>query len=93
MHAGIHAAGLKTPPLSTQVECAPLAGLPEQLRILGLARVPISDVGVEHLGKLSVLEELDINGCTNIGSVSLGKALEKLTNLTSLDVSYCPGIL
>ena len=68
-------------------------GRSEQLRILGLARVPISDVGVEHLGKLSVLEELDINGCTNIGSVSLGKALEKLTNLTSLDVSYCPGIL
>ncbi len=68
-------------------------GRSEHLRILGLARVPISDVGVEHLGKLTVLEELDINGCTNIGSVSLGKALEKLTHLTSLDVSYCPGIL
>lgn len=68
-------------------------GRSENLRILGLARVPISDVGVEHLGKLSMLEELDINGCSNIGSIALGKALEKLTHLTSLDVSYCPGIL
>jgi len=68
-------------------------GRAENLRILGLARVPITDVGVQHLAKLSVLEELDINGCSDIGSVSLGNVLAKLTKLTSLDVSYCPGIL
>jgi Leucine-rich repeat (LRR) protein len=68
-------------------------GRSENLRILGLARVPITDTGVQHLGNLSVLEELDINGCSNIGSLSLGNVLAKLTKLTSLDVSYCPGIL
>lgn len=68
-------------------------GRSETLRILSLARVPIADAGVQYLGKLSVLEELDINGCSNIGSFSLGNVLAKLTKLTSLDVSYCPGIL
>lgn len=68
-------------------------GRSENLRILSLARVPVTDKGVRNLEKLLVLEELDINGCSNIGSVSLGNVLEKLTDLTSLDVSYCPGIL
>eukprot|EP00533_Pseudo-nitzschia_delicatissima_P003298 CAMPEP_0116094606 /NCGR_PEP_ID=MMETSP0327-20121206/9223_1 /TAXON_ID=44447 /ORGANISM="Pseudo-nitzschia delicatissima, Strain B596" /LENGTH=869 /DNA_ID=CAMNT_0003586225 /DNA_START=108 /DNA_END=2717 /DNA_ORIENTATION=- len=68
-------------------------GRSKNLRILSLARVPITDTGVQHLAKLSVLEELDINGCSDIGSVSLGNVLAQLTKLTSLDVSYCPGIL
>jgi len=68
-------------------------GRSENLRILSLARVPITDAGVQYLGKLLVLEELDLNGCSNIGSFSLGNMMAKLTKLTSLDVSYCPGIL
>ena len=68
-------------------------GRSQNLRILSLARVPVTDEGVQHLGNLSVLEELDINGCSNIGSLTLGNVLNQLTKLTSLDVSYCPGIL
>jgi len=63
------------------------------LRILRLARCLISDPGVECLSRLTALEELDLNGCSNIGSTALGKTLESLTLLTTLDVSYCPGIL
>ena len=63
------------------------------LRILRLARCLITDDGVEYLGRLSALEELDLNGCSSIGSTALGKTLERLMNLTTLDVSYCPGIL
>jgi hypothetical protein len=63
------------------------------LRILRLARCSITDVGVEHLARLESLEELDLNGCSNIGSAALGKTLGQLTKLTNLDVSYCPGIL
>lgn len=63
------------------------------LRILRLARCPITDQGVVHLGRLSALEELDLNGCSSIGSSALGNTLDSLINLTSLDVSYCPGIL
>lgn len=63
------------------------------LRVLRLARCMITDDGVEYLGRLSALEELDLNGCSNISSAALAGALEKLTCLTSLDVSYCPGIL
>lgn len=63
------------------------------LRILRLARCPITDQGVVHLGRLSALEELDLNGCSSIGSSALGSTLGSLTNLTTLDVSYCPGIL
>ena len=39
------------------------------------------------------MEELDLNGCVNISSAILGDTLGKLIQLTSLDVSYCPGIL
>lgn len=63
------------------------------LRVLRLARCPITDEGLEHIGKLSSLEELDLNGCVNISSTELGDTLAKLTQLTSLDVSYCPSIL
>ena len=63
------------------------------LRILRLARCPITDQGVVHLSRLTALEELDLNGCSSIGSSALGNTLGSLTNLTSLDVSYCPGIL
>jgi len=73
-----------------------LAGHPERersLRILRLARCPITDEGVAYLSKLQSLEELDLNGCSNIGSTALGNTLEKLKNLTVLDVSYCPGIM
>jgi hypothetical protein len=63
------------------------------LRILRLARCPISDQGVEYLGRLVALEELDLNGCSSVGSTALGKTLESLTHLANLDVSFCPGIL
>ena len=68
-------------------------GRSEKLRILGLARIPLTDAGIQHLKKLSMLEELDLNGCFNIGSFYLGNVLAHLTKLTSLDVSYCPCIL
>jgi hypothetical protein len=63
------------------------------LRILRLARCPISDQGVEYLGRLAALEELDLNGCSSVGSTALGKTLESLAHLANLDVSFCPGIL
>ena len=63
------------------------------LRTLRLARCSITDDGLEHLEKLEILEHLDLNGCVNIGSAELGETLGKLIHLTSLDVSYCPGIL
>jgi hypothetical protein len=69
------------------------AGRSEHLRVLSLARIPISDSGVVPLGKLEALEELNLSGCSGMGSATLGKTLGKLTKLTSLDVSYCPGIL
>ena len=63
------------------------------LRVLRLARCPITDEGVKHLGRLLALEELDLNGCSSIGSTILGSALEKMKRLTVLDVSYCPSIM
>jgi Leucine-rich repeat (LRR) protein len=68
-------------------------GRSSNLRILRLARCPITDEGVVHLSRLSALEELDLNGCSSIGSSALGNTLGSLKNLTTLDVSYCPGIL
>lgn len=68
-------------------------GRSSYLKILRLARCPITDQGVVHLERLKALEELDLNGCASIGSNALGRTLGFLTNLTSLDVSYCPGIL
>jgi len=68
-------------------------GRAKNLRIFSIARIPITNIGVEHLSKLSALEELDLNGCSNIGSNCLGNTLAKLTKLRNLDVSYCPGIL
>jgi len=58
-----------------------------------LARCRITDEGVGHLSKLLALRMLDLNGCSNIGSLALGSTLECLSNLETLDVSYCPGIL
>ena len=63
------------------------------LKILRLARCPITDAGMLYLRKLVSLEELDLNGCSEIGSSALGTVLERMTRLTSLDVSYCPSIL
>ena len=63
------------------------------LRILRLARCPITAEGVKYLGRLTSLEELDLNGCSSIGSAALGETLSRLPKLTNLDVSYCPGIL
>jgi len=60
---------------------------------LRLARCSITDEGLQHLAKLETLEELDLNGCVRISSAALGETLGKLIHLTSLDVSYCPGIL
>jgi hypothetical protein len=68
-------------------------GRDTNLRVLRLARCPITDEGVNHLGRLHALEELDLNGCSSIGSVALGAALEKMKRLTVLDVSYCPSIM
>ncbi|MGK3738030.1 MAG: hypothetical protein ACI90V_004877 [Bacillariaceae sp.] len=68
-------------------------GRSKNMRILSVARIPITDTGIKHLSLLSALEELDLNGCSNIGSSSLGNTLAKLTKLERLDVSYCPGIL
>lgn len=65
----------------------------EKLKILRIARCSITDVGIAQIGKLRSLEELDLNGCSNIGSAALASTLERLTKLSSLDVSYCPGIL
>lgn len=64
----------------------------QALRTLRLARCDITDVGLEYLKKLKQLEDLDLNGCT-VGSLALGETLKELLYLTSLDISYCPGIL
>ena len=69
------------------------AGRSSVLRILRLARCAITDAGVEHLARLTSLEELNLNGCANAGSAALGNTLAQLPKLTNLDVSYCPGIL
>lgn len=66
---------------------------PQSLKTLRLARCSITDAGLDHLAELENLEELDLNGCVNVTSSALGETLEKLIHLTSLDVSYCPGIL
>jgi len=63
------------------------------LRVLRLARCSLTDVGINHLVKLKALEELDLNGCNNVTSTTLGNTLQHLENLVSLDVSYCPGII
>jgi len=65
----------------------------DYLRTLRLARCLITDLGISHLSKFLSLEDLDLNGCSQVGSEALGQTLEKLTNLTSLDVSYCPQIM
>lgn len=69
------------------------AGRSGHLRVLSLARIPITDGGVVPLGKLEALEELNLSGCSGMGSATLGTTLGKLSKLTTLDVSYCPGIL
>ena len=66
---------------------------PEGLRALHLARCPLTDDGLIHLSKLVSLEELDLNGCSKLSGLALSSALEKIPCLTSLDVSYLPGIL
>lgn len=68
-------------------------GRSEFLSILRLARCPVTDEGVKYLGRLRQLVELDLNGCSSIGSLSLGETLGLLENLQLLDVSYVPGIL
>mmetsp|Transcript_20650 Transcript_20650/g.36294 ORF Transcript_20650/g.36294 Transcript_20650/m.36294 type:complete len:854 (-) Transcript_20650:1632-4193(-) len=68
-------------------------GRSKNLRVLSLARIGITDDGVGDLGKLQALEELDLNGCSSLGSSCLGDVLAKLIKLKILDVSYCPGIL
>mmetsp|Transcript_16411 Transcript_16411/g.31370 ORF Transcript_16411/g.31370 Transcript_16411/m.31370 type:complete len:903 (+) Transcript_16411:313-3021(+) len=68
-------------------------GRSNTLRVLCLARCPVSNKGLESIGLLTSVEQLDLNGCTRIGSSELGDTLKKLTKLTSLDVSYCQGIL
>jgi hypothetical protein len=69
------------------------SGRSDYLKILSLARCVITDNGVEVLRRLKNLEELDLNGCSSLGSSALGMTLSHLKKLTNLDVSYCPGIL
>jgi hypothetical protein len=61
------------------------------LRRLRVARCPIADV--RWLQRLVALEELDVNGCAQVGSAVLGNAVKRLAHLTTLNVSYCSGIL
>lgn len=68
-------------------------GRKERLNVLHLARCCITNEGVMHLGNLSSLTELDLNGCSKIRSSALGSVLQKLPRLKVLDVSYCPDIL
>jgi len=68
-------------------------GRSEWLRILSLARCAITDVGTKHLSRLENLEELNLNGCSDINSTILGQTLGALKKLQVLDVSFCPGIL
>ena len=68
-------------------------GRADELMNLCLARCNISDRGIEYIESLEALRDLDLNGCTRIGSSALGSALEKLKNISSLNISYCPGIL
>ena len=63
------------------------------LKILRIARCQVSDEGIESLGKLASLQELNLNGCSNVSGAALGNTLQKLPNLEVLDASYCPGIL
>ena len=63
------------------------------LKILRIARCQISDEGIESIGHLTNLQELNLNGCSNVSSASLGKTLQRLPKLEVLDASYCPGIL
>jgi len=63
------------------------------LKNLSIARCQISDQGIAHVGRLKSLVELNLNGCSMISSSALATTLKMLSNLTTLDVSYCPGIL
>ena len=65
----------------------------QTLRVLHLARCPITDDGLVHLSKMKQLQELDLNGCSKLSSQALSVALGELVCLSSLDVSYLPGIL
>ena len=65
----------------------------EHIESLCLARCRITDVGIGYLDRLSALRSLDLNGCSTIGSNALGETLQKLENLETLDVSYCPHII
>lgn len=65
----------------------------DNLKILRIARCQISDEGIESVGKLQNLQELNLNGCANVSSAALGSTLQRLPKLEVLDASYCPGIL
>lgn len=65
----------------------------ENMRALCLARCQIRDIGIGHIARLKALESLNLNGCSEINSLTLGETLKCLTHLESLDVSFCPGIL
>jgi Leucine Rich repeat len=68
-------------------------GRSERLKVFHLARCLVTDDCVEYLGRLSSLIELNLNGCSRIGSHALARTLERLPKLESLDISYCPAIL
>jgi F-box/leucine-rich repeat protein 14 len=63
------------------------------LRVLSLARCPITGDSMNQLGRLWSLEHLDVNGCTGIVGATFADGLKQLGRLISLDASYCPNIL
>ena len=63
------------------------------LRVLSIARCNITNDGMDHIGRLTALEELDMNGCNDVQSHALANTLRRLQNLTHLNASYCPNIL
>jgi hypothetical protein len=68
-------------------------GREANLRILKLCRCGVTSAGIAYIARLLALEVLDLNGCSRVSSAALGKAVGQLKTLTTLDVSYCPGIL
>jgi Leucine Rich repeat len=69
-------------------------GRRDNLIELVLARcISISDIGIEYLTRLLNLERLYVNGCKAISSTVLGRTIQNLKKLTTLDASYMPGIL
>ena len=55
-------------------------GRMEHAKVLQLAWCLITDKGIEHVGRLRALEELDLNGCVGVSGAAMGSVLQKLEN-------------